>query len=148
MELPAIAFPSPTFYEVIVYFGLAVLGIFGNLLELFILHWARSSSNQKHVFMLRCMSINDLIVLVGMMSQLFVSIRWPNTQKSVWSCRIRVLWRFFEMCSGCVAVVMAVERWVAITKPFFFYEKVRIHGPIVSVLARFYNVRSVYVIWG
>lgn len=148
---PSTAFPaqsgllSPTFYEVIAYNGLAVFGIFGNLLELFILHRARSSSNQKHVFMLRCMSTNDLIVLVGIMVHLFVRNRWPNIQKSVWSCRIIILLRFFGTYSGWVAIMMAFERWLALTKPFFFYQKVRIRRSIVRVFACLYNIRSVYV---
>jgi hypothetical protein len=55
---------------------------------------------------------------------MFVSVQWPSTKNNVWSCRIRVLWRFFGLGSGCVAIVMAVERWLALTKPFF-YQKVR-----------------------
>lgn len=99
------------------------VGIFGNLLALLILHRTRSSSNQKHGFMLRCLATNDCIALTGMLVQMYVSLFWPDTTKSVWSCRFRVLWRFFGLGSGCVAIIMAVERWLALTKPFF-YQKV------------------------
>lgn len=99
------------------------IGIFGNLMALFILHRTRSSSNQKHGFMLRCLATNDCIALTGMLVLMFVGMYWPETKTNVWSCRFRVLWRFFGLGSGCVAIVMAVERWLALTKPFF-YQKV------------------------
>ncbi|XP_025199103.1 prostaglandin E2 receptor EP4 subtype-like [Melanaphis sacchari] len=104
--------------------GLYVVGIFGNLLALFILHRTRSSSNQKHGFMLRCLATNDCIALAGMLIQMVVGVRWPGTKYNVWSCRIRVLWRFFGLGSGCVAIVMAVERWLALTKPFFYQKHI------------------------
>lgn len=107
------------------------LGVFGNLLALFILHRTRSSSNQKHGFMLRCLATNDCIALAGMLVQMYVARTWPDTAKNVWSCRFRVLWRFFGLGSGCVASIMAVERWLALTKPFF-YQKVR-RGPSPSI---------------
>lgn len=99
------------------------VGIFGNLLALFILHRTRSSSNQKHGFMLRCLITNDCIALTGMLIQMLVKWYWPDTAKTRWLCCARVLWRFFGLGSGCVAVVMAVERWLALTKPFY-YQKV------------------------
>lgn len=101
------------------------VGIFGNLLALFILHRTRSSSNQKHGFMLRCLATNDCIALTGMLVQMYVSLYWPSTKDSIWACRFRVLWRFFGLGSGCVAIIMAVERWLALTKPFF-YQKVSV----------------------
>ncbi|CAI6368102.1 unnamed protein product [Macrosiphum euphorbiae] len=128
--------------------SLYAFGIFGNLLALFILHRTRSSSNQKHGFMLRCLATNDCIALTGMLVQMFVSVCWPGTRNNVWSCRIRVLWRFFGLGSGCVAIVMAVERWLALTKPFF-YQKVRTHNiitldtPVAAAAARVYTVHPV-----
>lgn len=101
-----------------------VLGILGNLLALFILYRTRSSSNQKHGFMLRCLAFNDVIALTGMSLFMFVSIVWRATKHSVWRCRALVLLRFFGLGSGCVAIVMAIERWLALTKPFY-YQKVR-----------------------
>ncbi|KAF0757932.1 prostaglandin D2 receptor-like [Aphis craccivora] len=104
--------------ETLFYIGLAVIGIFGNLLELFILYRTRSSSNQKHVFMLRCMATNDLIVVVALLVQVCVNFKRPDYMRNrLWSCRLRVVWRFFTLYSGCLAMVMAIERWVALTKP-------------------------------
>ncbi|KAE9523393.1 hypothetical protein AGLY_015945, partial [Aphis glycines] len=117
--MPSVSRPSSTGVQMGVT-GLYAFGIFGNLLALFILHRTRSSSNQKHGFMLRCLATNDCIALAGMLVQMFVSFKWPSTRNNVWSCRIRVLWRFFGLGSGCVAIVMAVERWLALTKPFFY----------------------------
>lgn len=108
--------------------GAAVLytvGIFGNLLALFILHRTRSSSNQKHGFMLRCLATNDCIALAGQMVMSIVTMYWPQTRTSKLSCQFRVLWRFFGLGSGCVATIMAVERWLALTKPFL-YQKVSV----------------------
>ncbi|XP_026814037.1 uncharacterized protein LOC113554408 isoform X1 [Rhopalosiphum maidis] len=117
-------FMLPSFGELIAYTGLAVIGVFGVLLELFILHRTRSDRNKKYVFMLRCLATNDCIVMVGVLGHMLVSDIWPNTRRNVWSCRIRIVWRFFAMCSGCVAIAMTIERWLAITNPFF-YRKVR-----------------------
>jgi prostaglandin E receptor 4 len=36
------------------------------------------------------------------------------------SCFVRLIWRFFGMSSGCVAFVMAIERYFALTKPFVY----------------------------
>ncbi|XP_026811165.1 prostaglandin E2 receptor EP4 subtype-like [Rhopalosiphum maidis] len=105
--------------------GLSAFGILGNLLALFILHQTRSSSNKKNVFMLWCLAINDSVVLVGrVIHMLFMDIRWLDSKKIVWSCRISVLWQFFGLNAGCVALIMAVERWLALTKPLF-YKKMR-----------------------
>jgi hypothetical protein len=102
-----------------------IVGIFGNLLALLILRRIRSSSNQKHGFLLRCLVTNDCIALTGMFLMFVVKTLWPDVKRDVWMCRFLVLWRFFGLSSGCVAIVMAVERWLALTKPFF-YQRVRI----------------------
>ncbi|XP_060839313.1 prostaglandin D2 receptor-like isoform X1 [Rhopalosiphum padi] len=124
---PVVEFPDsgygfmlPSFGELIAYAGLTVIGVFGVLLELFILHRTQSDSNEKYVFMLRCLATNDCIVMIGVLGHMLVSEIWPDTRSNVWSCRIRIVWRFFEMCSACVVIAMAVERWLAITKPFFY----------------------------
>ncbi|KAF0757934.1 prostaglandin E2 receptor EP4 subtype-like [Aphis craccivora] len=148
--LPAVRLTSP--FVQIAFTGLSAFGVFGNLLALFILYRARSGSNQKHVFMLRCLATNDLIVLVGRVVHMFVNIRWPYTKNTVWSCRISVLWRFFGLNSGCVALMMAVERWLALTKPFF-YRKVRsysvyslllLHAVLTRELGACKQLRRVY----
>ena len=35
-------------------------------------------------------------------------------------CFVRLIWRFFGMSSGCVAFIMAIERYFALTKPFVY----------------------------
>lgn len=35
-------------------------------------------------------------------------------------CFFRILWRFFGLSSGCVAFLMAIERYCALTKPFWY----------------------------
>lgn len=45
-------------------------------------------------------------------------------------CSLIMVWRFFGLGSGCVAFIMAVERFLALTKPYFYckhitYEFVR-----------------------
>lgn len=41
-----------------------------------------------------------------------------------WTCIGRVLCRVFGLNSGCVALVMAMERWLALTKPFTYQQYV------------------------
>lgn len=72
--------------------------------------------------MLRCLAGNDLVALVGSMVQMYVTI-YLNVGGSQWSCAVRVLLRVFGMGSGFVALVMAIERWLALSHPFF-YQKV------------------------
>lgn len=69
--------------------------------------------------MLRCLTINDLVAITGTYAQMFVS-RYIGLHKF---CYLHVVWRLFGLFSGCVAIVMAVERWIALTRPFV-YQKV------------------------
>lgn len=39
-----------------------------------------------------------------------------------WICIGRVFFRFFGLSSGCVALVMALERFLALTKPFTYQQ--------------------------
>lgn len=39
-----------------------------------------------------------------------------------WTCIGRVLGRVFGLNSGCVALIMAMERWLALTKPFTYQQ--------------------------
>lgn len=73
--------------------------------------------------MLRCLAINDLIALVGMLLQMNVTIYFGSVATTRLFCSMRILWRLFGLFSGCVAIVMAVDRWLALTKPFV-YQKV------------------------
>lgn len=80
--------------------------------------------NRKHLFMLRCLATNDLVALLGMLVQMYITIYTADTVTSSRSfCSLRIAWRLFGLFSGCVGIVMAVERWLALTRPFF-YQKV------------------------
>lgn len=73
--------------------------------------------------MLRCLATNDLVALLGMLVQMYVTIYVNDVQSSQIVCSFRVIWRLFGLFSGCVAIVMAAERWLALTRPFV-YQKV------------------------
>lgn len=102
-----------------------VIGIFGNSLALvFLSRKGCRPNNQKHNLILKCLSVNDLTATLGMLILMQIQLYLiPAGVESIWLCRARVVWRVFGLGSGCVAIVMAVERWLALTKPFF-YQKV------------------------
>jgi len=79
--------------------------------------------NRKHLLMLRCLATNDLVALLGMLVQMYVTIYAGGVTTTKIFCSLRVVWRLFGLFSGCVAIVMAVERWLALTRPFV-YQKV------------------------
>lgn len=89
--------------------------------------------NRKHLLMLRCLATNDLVALLGMLVQMYITIYAGDVTSSRIFCSLRVVWRLFGLFSGCVAIVMAVERWLALTRPFV-YQK-------VSISLRYYRDR-------
>lgn len=100
-----------------------VIGILGNLVALvFLCRKNTRPSNPKYKLMLKCLSMNDLTALTGMLILMYIQLYLPVAQ-NIWYCRVRIIWRVFGLGSGCVAIVMAVERWLALTKPFV-YQKV------------------------
>lgn len=94
-----------------------VLGVIGNAAALLILCFSgrQQARNRKHTLMLKCLAINDLVALLGM---LVLMHYWPRALSNYWKCACRVLLRVFGLGSGCVAIVMAFERWLALTRPF------------------------------
>lgn len=115
-----------------------IVGVVGNLAALGFLYRSESKPrNQKHALMLRCLASNDLVAIVGMMTQMNLQLYYPTLAHSLWFCRFRVLWRLFGLGSGCVAIVMAVERWFALTRPFFYQKH------ITAALIR----RSIFGLW-
>lgn len=101
-----------------------LFGIVGNVSALVILAKNETLRNKKQTLMMRCLAWNDLIALVGsfvlMYLKLYSTIDETHARLL---CAIRVFWRTFGLGSGSVAVVMAVERFLALTKPFV-YQKV------------------------
>lgn len=63
----------------------------------------------------------DLVGLCGMLCQVFFTYHAGFYQDHIrMFCFILIVWRFFGMSSGCLAFVMAIERYFALTKPFFY----------------------------
>lgn len=110
------------------------VGVCGNLLALIVLSRIRNNLDRRHKFLLRCLATNDFVAVAGMLAATIVKTAWPQTANNVWMCRQIVLWRFFGLGSGCVAVLMAVDRWLAITRPFFYQKVSTVANPCVSSL--------------
>lgn len=115
-----------------------VLGILANTLA-FITLCQRSTrpNNQKHRMMLKCLTANDLTAMLGMLILMYLQLYLPMAKTSQFLCGVRVLWRVFGLGSGCVTVVMAVERYLAITKPFL-YQKVSYVAFAFILMLKFY----------
>ncbi|KAL6254480.1 hypothetical protein P5V15_014533 [Pogonomyrmex californicus] len=101
-----------------------ITGVLGNLSALAILFYRDKRRNRKHLLMLRCLASNDLVALLGMLVQMYVTIYVGGVTSSRIFCSLRVVWRLFGLFSGCVAIVMAVERWLALTRPFVYQRQV------------------------
>ncbi|XP_011251803.1 prostaglandin E2 receptor EP3 subtype isoform X2 [Camponotus floridanus] len=100
-----------------------ITGVIGNISALVILFHKDKRRNRKHLLMLRCLATNDLVALLGMLVQMYVTIYVAGATSMRIFCSLRVVWRLFGLFSGCVAIVMAAERWLALTRPFL-YQKV------------------------
>lgn len=56
-----------------------------------------------------------------MLIQMYIQLYAPyDISDSHTLCVFRVIWRWFGLASGCIALVMAIERYFAITRPFFY----------------------------
>lgn len=101
------------------------VGIVGNLAAIITLcRGDKKIRNRKHALMLRSLAINDLVALVGMLGLMTLQSFLPLVVETRWFCALRVVLRIFGMGSVCIAIVMALERWLALTQPFL-YQKVR-----------------------
>ncbi|KAJ8941869.1 hypothetical protein NQ318_001721 [Aromia moschata] len=99
-----------------------LIGACGNIAALWILYRTAKRRNRKHLLMLRCLAMNDLVAQVGML--LLIHLKRYNLLPDIWSCVGFVLLRAFGLGSGCVAFVMALERWLALTRPFMYHQLV------------------------
>lgn len=63
----------------------------------------------------------EFVGLVGMLTQMTIrnSSHLYKSHTSAF-CFFRIVWRFFGLSSGCVAFLMAIERYFALTKPFWY----------------------------
>ncbi|XP_037819736.1 prostaglandin E2 receptor EP2 subtype-like [Lucilia sericata] len=104
-----------------------VLGVIGNFLALVILARKKATKHSKYTFMLRCLSTNNFIGLLGMLTTLLLKFYVPREifeQYTKWDCVGKVIWRFFGLSSGCIAAVMAIERWMALARPFIYHKHI------------------------
>ncbi|XP_060537251.1 cannabinoid receptor 1 isoform X3 [Cylas formicarius] len=99
-----------------------LIGITGNIAALWILYKSARTRNRKHVLMLRWLSTNDLVAVVGMLTANY--LKRYSVIPEFWSCVSFVVLRAFGLGSGCVAFIMALERWLALTRPFLYHKVV------------------------
>ncbi|KAK4872017.1 hypothetical protein RN001_016141 [Aquatica leii] len=95
-----------------------IIGAAANIAVLWILYKSSKVRNSKHVLMLRCLACNDVVAQCGMLLLMYL-----NKFELIplhWRCALYVGLRGFGIGSGCVALIMAVERWLALTKPFVY----------------------------
>ncbi|XP_055841980.1 prostaglandin D2 receptor [Episyrphus balteatus] len=121
---------SKSAFGMVIVFLFFILGVLGNFLALVILARKRTSKNSKYTLMLRCLSTNNLIGLMGMLTQLLLKLYLPESILADFvrlRCIGLVVWRFFGLSSGCIAAVMALERWMALAKPFIYHKHITLH---------------------
>ncbi|XP_076317513.1 prostaglandin E2 receptor EP3 subtype-like [Tachypleus tridentatus] len=105
---------------------LYVFGVGANICSLILLKRGETPRNRKQTLMVRCLIWNDLLALVGSFFLMYVQLYILLEDKIIsrWFCILRVLLRTFGLSSGSVATVMAVERWLALTRPFFYQQHI------------------------
>ncbi|XP_071041798.1 prostaglandin E2 receptor EP3 subtype-like [Parasteatoda tepidariorum] len=105
--------------------GIYVFGAVVNVCSLVLLSQGETARNRKLTLMIRCLTANDLMALCTSFFLLYMKLYLhPSLVASRWYCGLRVLTRFFGFSSGSVASVMAVERFIALTRPFFYQKHI------------------------
>ncbi|KAF9819640.1 hypothetical protein SFRURICE_005593 [Spodoptera frugiperda] len=105
------------------------IGIVGNACAIIALRRGeRRVRNRKHLLLLTSLAANDLVALVGMMCAMLVAEHVPGVGSTRAYCAARVVLRVFGIGSVCIAVTMALERYLALTRPFL-YQKYCSHWP-------------------
>ncbi|XP_049885856.1 prostaglandin E2 receptor EP2 subtype [Pectinophora gossypiella] len=101
------------------------IGIIGNAVAIVALRKGeRRVRNRKHLLLLTFLAANDLIALVGMMCAMVVAEQHPRLRETQAYCVVRVVMRVFGIGSVCIAVTMALERYLALTRPFLYQKRV------------------------
>ncbi|XP_028174516.1 prostaglandin E2 receptor EP2 subtype isoform X1 [Ostrinia furnacalis] len=101
------------------------IGIFGNATAIIALRWGeRRVRNRKHLLLLTSLAANDLVALMGMMCAMVVAEHVPGARNTQVYCAARVVLRVFGIGSVCIAVTMALERYLALTRPFLYQKQV------------------------
>ncbi|XP_061729589.1 prostaglandin E2 receptor EP3 subtype [Cydia pomonella] len=102
-----------------------VTGILGNGIAIVCLRKGeRRVRNRKHLLLLTSLACNDIVALVGMMASMVVAETIPWVRATRAYCAIRVVLRVFGIGSVCIAVTMALERYLALTRPFLYQKQV------------------------
>ncbi|XP_018784930.1 PREDICTED: prostaglandin E2 receptor EP2 subtype-like [Bactrocera latifrons] len=104
-----------------------LLGVIGNALALAILARKKATKNSKYTLLLRCLVSNNLIGLLGILTTIMLKIYVPEDEFKAyvrWDCTLKVLCRFFGLSSGCIAAVMAIERFMALARPFIYHKHI------------------------
>lgn len=84
------------------------------------------------------MGTNNFVALLGMFILYKTQIYLPPdiyTKYTRIFCAFRVVWRFFGFNSGCIAFVMATERWLALTRPFIYRKIVTTSVTVKTLIA-------------
>lgn len=100
-----------------------LIGIIGNSSALVILYRSAKRRNKKHVLMLRWLACNDLTAAIGMLIITNLK-RYTTGLSEFWICTFFTILRGFGFGSGIVALIMALERWFALTRPFLYHKLV------------------------
>ncbi|XP_047986597.1 prostaglandin E2 receptor EP4 subtype [Leguminivora glycinivorella] len=113
-----------------------VAGIVGNGVAIVCLRKGEKRvRNRKHLLLLTSLASNDIVALVGMMASMLVAeaIPWVSATRAY--CAIRVVLRVFGIGSVCIAVTMALERYLALTRPFLYQKQVTYYVIRTALLA-------------
>ncbi|XP_073959063.1 prostaglandin E2 receptor EP3 subtype [Choristoneura fumiferana] len=101
------------------------VGIIGNSVAIVCLRRGEKRvRNRKHLLLLTSLASNDLVALVGMMASMVAASYAPWVRETRAYCIIRVVLRVFGIGSVCIAVTMALERYLALTRPFLYQKQV------------------------
>nr|QDO79407.1 prostaglandin E2 receptor [Manduca sexta] len=101
------------------------IGIIGNAAAIIALRRGeRRVRNRKHLLLLTSLAANDLVALVGMMLAMVLAEHVPGVRDTRLHCAARVVLRVFGVGSVCIAVTMALERYLALTRPFLYQKQV------------------------
>ncbi|XP_055841983.1 prostaglandin E2 receptor EP2 subtype-like [Episyrphus balteatus] len=101
------------------------IGILGNFLALVKLARKRRYNNGSYTLMLRCLTANNLIGLMGVSTMVIVKRTVPPNillEYNHWFCASWVVFRFFGISSGCIAMIMSIDRYIILNHPVIYQE--------------------------
>lgn len=88
----------------------------------------------------RYLLTNNLIGILGLLTQNLLKLYLGEGIKELpiasYNCAGYIIWRFFGLSSGCIAVVMAIERWMALARPFTYHK--HITNNIIKIALKFF----------